>query len=149
MPVMLRGQDGYYCATREIDGTTFYIADLGEHYDEFVDRLVRLQREVGIDEELTRNFDAEELLRRELELSTDPEQLKLLRRATEELVDWVLGVGLVRWSIPNAPCDAEHKRLLPNRVKAELYRAILSESTLTIGEASFPGRDGDAVGGGG
>ncbi|MEA3400825.1 MAG: hypothetical protein U9R79_06200 [Armatimonadota bacterium] len=145
MPVQLRNADGYYAATVEIDGTTFRIADLSEHYDEFVDRYTALRAETGVDE--LDEFDAEALVKLAVEQSRDANAMKRVRKNIEQLLDWMLDVALVSWDIAGAECTAETRRLLPPRVKSELAQAIFDESQLTLGEANFLGGLRNAAGG--
>jgi len=148
MPVMLRTQDGYYARVVEIDGSKFWVADLGDHFDEFVDRYAALREQSGITE-ATRDglLDPNKLVALMQEVGTDPGRQKQLYRESTELMDWMLDVCLVKWDLA-ADCDATAKRALPAAVKSELAQAILAASELNFGEATFPGGLGAGDGGG-
>jgi len=138
MAVKLRTEDGYYSRMLEIDGSKFYIRDLGEYYDEFLDRNAALVKSSGAQVE---GRDMAEVLGELVARAAEPEQQKALRHELEALFAWLLGVGLVRWDL-SADCDEETKCLLPARVQSELGRAIVQESDLTLQEGEFLDRLG-------
>ena len=148
MPVMLRTQDGYYAEIVEIDGSKFRIADLGDAYDEFVDRYAALRKESGIADATSDGLlNPAKLLKFMQELGADTARQKALYRQSAELIDWMLGVCLVGWDLP-VEIDAEVKRALPAAVKSKLARAIVKASQLSVDEATFPGGLGAGDGGG-
>lgn len=139
MPVRLRTEPGYYARIVEIEGSKFFIADLGDHYDEFVDRYAALREHSGITEATRAGLlDPAKLVALMQEVSLDPARQKELYHESMDLIDWMLEVCLVRWDLA-AECDGATKRALPAGVKSELARAILAASELSFGEATFPG----------
>ncbi|MGD9497969.1 MAG: hypothetical protein AB7Y46_16820 [Armatimonadota bacterium] len=142
MPVMLTSQDGYYSIAVEVRGSTFYIRDLGEHFDEYLDRVQQVQRASGVEDLARDGLDPQALVQRLVEMTADLAAVKRVRHQLEQIVDWALGLCVVRWNVPGTDCTPETVRLLPPRVKSELMNHILQESQITLGEAGFPHGDG-------
>lgn len=140
MPVMLRTEPGYYARVVEIDGSKFYIADLGDAWDEYVDRCAALREHSGIDV-ADSLLDPAKLFELAQDLANQPERQKQIRRELADLIDWVLGLCLVKWDLA-AECDAVARRALPAHVKSQLAQEVVAASQLSLGEATFLERVG-------
>jgi len=138
MPVKLRNEEGYYSREMTIEGSKFYVRDLGEHYDEFIDRNAVIAAESGI---VAEGLDMATMLARVIERTAAPDAQHATRRRLEEFFDWLLEVGLVKWNLP-PECIPENTTLLPARLKSELGRAIVAESDLSLQEGNFLDRLG-------
>ncbi len=147
MAVKLRGDEGYYAKTVEIDGSKFWIADLSdEEYEEFLEKAnaAATERGLGGKKLVEALQNPAVLLELQAETAGDVEKQKRLRKADRDLLHWLLSRGLVKWDLPADEVDGT---LLPAQVKAQLAQAIIKASSLEQDEATFPA--GVGAGGGG
>lgn len=138
MAVKLRGQDDYYAQVVEIDGSTFWIADLSDdEFEEFLRKSAEVRKGTEFDPAALSN--PKKLVAAQIAFLSNVPKQQEARRGLRDLIHWVLARGLVRWDLPVGEDGGRPDgTLLPAAVKSKLAVAILKASELTMEDATFP-----------
>jgi len=156
MALLLKGDEGYYCAEVDAGGARFRVRELNEaeldEWDQqfaavgkFADERARLERARLQDASEVNVAGATIPLPREMTADEVEAMRDLSRKFAQgqrEMIIWVCCKGVVAVARDNArlnyqPISHEDIRRLPNSALKALYLRIIRESVLTVDEQDF------------